>query len=229
MRVLNKKKTSFSITIIVLVIGIGLVAYGVWGLAQRHVKTNDPHPKIETETITRSIDRPAETALDEVCEDYEVEPKYPERLHIPAAGSSGCIERVGLDEIGAIAVPSSIYTAGWYVDSALPGQPGLSIIDGHISGYYNENGIFQNLHKLRAGDEFTVELGSGELLRYKVTSARSVPLKEAAKAMMERDTAIESQLNLITCGGNYDQKKKLYDQRVIITSKLLETTASASQ
>ena len=204
-----------------LAVGLGLIACGVWGLFERHEVTQDPQPKIETETITMTIEKPAETPLDDACSEYKVESKYPERLNISVIGSSGCIERVGLNDVGAVAVPSSIYTAGWYVDSALPGQPGLSIIDGHISGYYNENGIFQKLHMLRAGDTYTVELGSGDVLHYEVTSVQSVSLKEAAKAMMTREESIKSQLNLVTCGGRYDETTKLFDQRVIVTSKLI--------
>lgn len=82
------------------------------------------------------------------------------------------------------------------------------------------------LYKLRTGDEFTIELGNSDILRYQVTNVRSVLLEGAAEAMMERDLAIESQLNLITCGGNYDKKTKLYDKRIIVTSKLIATGSS---
>lgn len=218
----SKSKKIFSISLVatLLIIGLALLAYSIWQIMPRYVATNDPHPTIEKKVITKSIDRPNETSPKDACDTYKVDAPYPERIKIPAISASGCIERVGLDEKGAIAVPSNIHTAGWYVDSVLPGQPGLSVIDGHISGYYNTDGIFQKLYKLREGDEFTVTLGDGKILHYTVTGIQAVPVANAIKALMSRDPTIKSQLNLITCGGKYDQKTKQYERRVIVTSKL---------
>jgi LPXTG-site transpeptidase (sortase) family protein len=103
-----------------------------------------------------------------------------------------------------------------------PGEPGLSVIDGHISGIYNTDGIFQHLDKLKNGDTFTVTLGSGKRLTYSVYDNRSVPVGEAVAALLRQDAGVKSQLNLITCGGQYNKASDSYDHRVIVSAKLVE-------
>ncbi len=132
-----------------------------------------------------------------------------------------CIERGGVDQTSAIAVPDNMYMTGWYVNSVLPGQPGLRVIDGPISGIYDVNAVFRHLENLQAGDMFSITLGSGKVLQYKVYREQSVPLNDAVKVPLAKDAAVTSQLNLITCGGQYNKDTKLYDHRIIVSAQLL--------
>jgi len=45
---------------------------------------------------------------------------------------------------------------------------------------------------------------------------------EAAENMLVAKQNIDRQLNLITCGGNFDSDTREYSERVIVTSKLIE-------
>lgn len=206
---------------ITAIIALGLLTYGGFGLWQRYHATHNPPSVITKTVITHSTDTPNETKPDDACAKYKVDSAYPERIDILAINTGGCITRVGIDQYDAIAVPDNIYTAAWYVKSALPGQPGLSVIDGHVSGRYNTDAIFQNLGRLKKGDEFTITLGSGRVLRYSVFKQQSVPLNIAVNVLLAKDPQAFSQLNLVTCGGNYDRATKLYDHRVIVSAELL--------
>lgn len=208
----------------VLVTALSFLVYGGWGLWQYHTATHTPPRVIANKIITHSTDTPSEAKPTDACAIYVATNGQPERINIPSAGVNGCIEQVGIDQYGAIAVPSNIYMAGWYVKSALPGQKGLSVIDGHISGRYKEDAIFQHLQKLKTGATFTVKLGGGKDLRYEVRTVRTVQLKDSADVLLAKDPNITSQLNLITCAGKYDQSTKIYDHRVIVSAALIEPT-----
>lgn len=202
-------------------IAIGLIVYGGYGLWQYYHATHAQNPQITNEVITQSTSTPSETKPTDACAKYKVGDQYPERLSIPSITVDACIEQVGIDQHGAIAVPDNIYTVAWYVHSVLPGQPGLSVIDGHISGTYNTDAVFQHLSQIKVGSTFTVTMGSGTVYTYKVYDNTSIPLAAAATELLRKDTNVPSELNIITCGGKYDKNTKLYDHRIIIRSELV--------
>jgi len=209
--------------IIIVILGaFAAIGYGVWQLWLRHQATNNPNPVVSTQTVTHSTDTPDETKPTEACANYKAAPQNPERISIPSLQVEGCIESVGIDQHGAVAVPTNIHVAGWFVDSARPGEPGLSIIDGHINGNFTNDGIFQHLDTLKQGEVFTVKKGDGTELRYETVSVRSVPLDEAAKVLFTHDATIKSQLNRITCGGKWNEKIQQFDHRIIATAKLID-------
>lgn len=207
--------------LLVAVVGVGLFAYGGQGFLKQYHATHNPHPTITKTIITHSNDTPDETKPTDACTAYRAAPTHPERIDISSINAHGCIEQVGINQKGAIAVPDNIYAAAWYVNSVLPGHPGLSVILGHISGRYNVDGIFQHLDQLKAGDSFTVTLGSGKLLHYRVFRTQSIPTDDAVRTLLTKDPITASQLNLITCGGHYDKAAKLYDHRIIVSAALL--------
>lgn len=221
--VLHVRKNSVRrnlLIVLLLCVAFGCIGYGVYGIWRAYHATHESHPVLTDKTITYSTDQPSETKPTEACSEYTTEDALPERIAIPSIGVNGCVLKVGIDQHNAIAVPDNIYAAGWYVRSVLPGQPGLSVIDGHISGQYNIDAIFQHLSKLKEGDTFTVTLGSGKVLTYEIYATQSVPLDEAAEVLLTKDPAVTSQLNLITCGGQYDKASKLYDHRIIVSATL---------
>lgn len=221
----NKKSKSwrFILSSVATVVAFGLIAYGGWGLWQYWHTTHDQPQTITQTVITHSTDTPNETNPTTACTNYKVADNHPKRIHIPALDVSGCITKVGVDQHGAIAAPDNIYTAGWYINSALPGQPGLSIIDGHLSGRYKKDAIFQHLNKLKKGETFTVTLGNDKVLKYQVFNVKTVSLDNAIDTLLAKDPNISSQLNLITCGGSYDKTTQQYNRRVIVSAKLLST------
>jgi len=218
----GKRKEQALLALVVALVGLCLVTYGTKELWRRYRITHTPHPTLTKVVITHSTDTPSETPPTDACANYRVAPSYPKRIDLPSIDAGGCIEQVSIDQYGQIAVPTNIYTAAWYVKSVLPGQPGLSIIDGHISGRYNTDGIFEHLDRLKPGDTFTVTLGDGTVLSYRVFKEQSVPLNQAVDTLLTKDSNVTaSQLNLITCSGQYNKSTKLYDHRTIVSAELL--------
>ncbi len=200
--------------LVICFIIVGITGYTVW--RDRHIQTIIQ----PSEIITFSTDTPVETPPIKQSYRWKGKPDEPKFIRLPSIGTEGFIQNVGVDQNKQIAVPNNIYFAGWFVDSVRPGQKGLSIIDGHVDGRENE-GIFKRLSNLEKGDRFDIELGDGSTRQFKVRSIDVVPTEQAANYLFSQDPAVVHQLNLITCGGNYNAEAGGYDQRIIVTSELV--------
>lgn len=75
---------------------------------------------------------------------------------------------------------------------------------------------------MKKGDTFTIEFGDGSTKQFKVTGVTTVDTKDAPNVLFSQNLKATSQLNLITCGGNFDRSSRLYDKRVIVSSELVQ-------
>lgn len=181
---------------------------------------HSPKPASSTNS-TGTYEIPAESPIDPAQYKWTGDPDEPRHISLPTIQGGGFIQKVGINASNQIEAPDNIYIAGWYRDSKKPGAAGLSIIDGHVGGP-TKGGIFKQLQTLQAGDEFTVESGSGVKLHYNVMNVVTVNLDDALNMLFSQDPKTKSQLNLITCGGNFDKGSQQYDKRVIVTASLLD-------
>jgi LPXTG-site transpeptidase (sortase) family protein len=90
--------------------------------------------------------------------------------------------------------------AGWHFSSALPGQPGNTVISGHRNIYTE---VFRYLDALRLGDEIVLVAGAERYL-YRVTEmhvVQEIGVSESVRAQNARWIAPSSdvRLTLITC------------------------------
>lgn len=200
---------------------IALLVYGVYGLVRRENTINQDVPVIETELITESVAEPSESLPEEACRDYKVAADMPRRIIIPSLNISGCIQRVGIDQENNIAVPTNIHLAGWYADSAIPGESGVSIVAGHVLGRYLD-AIFAKLNQLPVGEIIEIEMGDLSIRRFEVKSIDNYDLASADKEIFASTDGIEKQLNLITCSGEYDDQERTYKDRLLVRAQLLE-------
>lgn len=206
--------------IVLLVVGSALVALGGLQLSMRYKALHQPFDAgTLTKTVTVSTPSPSENKVS-IHDTYTVAAYHPKILRIPQIGVEHLIQKVDVDQHNDIAAPVNVHVAGWYVKSAIPGTPGVSIIDGHVAGRY-ASGVFKDLHKLKPGDEFSIEFGNGASKRFAVLSIREVTATEADTALFNKDPAVESQLTLITCSGAYDTQSATYKNRTIVYSTLL--------
>lgn len=200
--------------------GLAFVCFGVFGLWQRYHATHGVSKVKPTATISHSASKPDETPVD--ASTYAVPADQPRRIIIASAGIDGLIQKVAVDQHNAIAVPSNVHLAGWYTAGAKPGDQGLSIIDGHVQGYYTA-GIFKTLDKVKAGDTVKVEYGNHSQRQFQVVDSKTVSNQQADTALYERLPDVQSQLTLITCGGMYDKSAGEYSSRIIVRTKSLDS------
>ena len=96
-----------------------------------------------------------------------------------------------------MATPGNINLTGWFDRSSRPGQKGLSVIVGHVSGW-TAKGAFYSLDKLKAGDIVTIVLGNDSSVKYKVVDINIVNTDKAASYLFNTLESTSSELNLIT-------------------------------
>lgn len=189
-----------------LVVAVTLVAVGVRGFWDRH------------EAVTRTqASGGSPVGLDESpmpLEECTAAADEPKSISLGSLNVEGCIERVGATR-GQIDSPENIHVAGWFDQSALPGDAGLSIIDGHSSGRYTD-GIFNRIDQFDPGSIFTVEYGDGSIRRFEVTSVQSHPVSATMERLYADANQQQANLALITCGGDYDAARHSYDKRVVV-------------
>lgn len=172
-----------------------------------------------SKTITYTTNTPSERkTLPADTPDYNVPVNHPRVISIPSIQASGFVQPIGVDGQRRMAVPTNINFAGWYVRSTLPGQPGVSIINGHVSGRY-QAGIFKNLQKLRAKDVILVQRGDRSWLTYHVTSTSLFDAGDKEALFIKR-TDDAAELHLVTCGGAYNKINHSYEQRVLVVATL---------
>jgi Sortase domain len=205
-----------------LFLGAILVLLGIYSLNPWYRAT-----QIEVETskvlqvdtiVNESTKEPGETPIPVKDNEYLVPADQPRAIHIANLNIVSYIQKVGIDKEKRIAVPTNIHVAGWFTGSVKPGDPGLSIIDGHYGGRYS-NGIFYDLHTLEPGNTFSVEFGDKSKRGFIVKTVVEVSKEQAQEILYKRDNSIVSQLNLITCGGEYDNQARTYNDRVIVVAE----------
>lgn len=171
-----------------------------------------------------STERPTRSAFAQ----HQVAPKEPRYIYIPKIGVKAMVKQVGLTEDGALGAPANIYNTAWYSGSAKPGQPGATVIDGHVS-YWRDEGVFADLDQLTKGDLVKIERGDGAKLTYKVVAKQVYPYDhvDMQKALSPIGSA-RTGLNLITCTGQVVGDSNNFNQRLVVFTKLVESTADSS-
>lgn len=202
--------------LVMLVVGVLLiVAAGLLIMVYK----NNKKPASEPENITYSTDTPDESKANADNYNWHGGPNDPRKIRIQKIGVDAYVQRASVDQNNKVAVPNNVHLAGWFVNSQQPGQNGLAIIAGHVTGKTTD-GVFKNIGKMDAGDEFEVELGSGEVKRYKVIETQQVKESESANILFSQNPKVKSQVNLITCGGSFNKSTNQYDDRIIVSGEL---------
>lgn len=208
----KRKKLCYLAALVVAILVAVLLITSPWSKSSPKATSKEP-------LITYSTDKPSESKKEADNYNWRGGPEDPKRIRISKLGVDAFIQKAGVDQNKQVAVPNNVHLASWFADSQRPGQKGLSVIDGHVSGVTTD-GVFKKLKTLAAGDSFQVELGSGKVLNYKVLE--TVELKEADSAsyLFSQKPTVTSQVNLITCGGSFNRAANQYENRVIVAAEL---------
>ncbi|KKT49268.1 MAG: Sortase (Surface protein transpeptidase) [Candidatus Collierbacteria bacterium GW2011_GWC2_44_18] len=140
-------------------------------------------------------------------------PALPVRLIIPSIKVDTTIQYVGINSEGEMATPSSAYEVGWYKLGTIPGEAGNAVIAGHFDDKDGDPGVFANLSKLTKGDRLYVENNQGEQIKFSVREIRVAKPGYAEEIFASSDSA---HLNLVTCGGVWNNNDKSYSERLLV-------------
>jgi LPXTG-site transpeptidase (sortase) family protein len=139
----------------------------------------------------------------------------PARLRIPAIDlTTPPLEQLGRAADKSIALPTRPELAGWFKGGPRPGQPGPSVIIGHVD-WDHSAAVFFRLREMKPGESVYVDRADGSTGEFRVTQ-----VKQVAKSDFPTDEVyapdLAPSLRLITCGGNFDYRTHNYLDNVIV-------------
>lgn len=126
-------------------------------------------------------------------------PAAPRRISIPAVGVDAGVDPVGRTPTG-IQVPA-VGRAGWYRDGPRPGEPGRSVVIGHLDSS-NGPGLFALLPGVANGTEVSLMDARGVKHEYAIVGKAQVE-KSKFPAQAVYGPSSRPVLVLVTCGGPY--------------------------
>jgi hypothetical protein len=198
---------------VLLILG-GFLTLGVAILAQKHAPQPSPS---------------AAGAIGPAAHGPWLRRSLPVSVNIPAIGVDAKLESMGVNADGTMQVPAletSSGEAGWYKYSATPGQPGTSVIEGHVDSYTGP-AVFFRLGALVPGDMIEVTLADGTTAIFRVTGVRQYLKSHYPAETIYRATGYAA-LRLITCGGNFDFATGHYLSSTVVFASLVSARPTAA-
>lgn len=227
----RRKLTSFTawqFYVSFVVFAIGFAVFGatvsIRNWHNDHVSRTHAAQKIAAASIANNgaqttDDAPSVVAPStDAIKEYIVPADAPRYIDIPRLGVHARVLSVGLARDGSIATPGNVHDAAWYTGSVKPGQAGTALIDGHVSSW-SSRGVFYNLTLLAAGDTFSVELGDGTVVQYRVvkTAVYDAALVDMSAVLSSIEPNMNA-LNLISCTGDVIDGTNDFSERIVVFS-----------
>ncbi len=221
----SKKKPRRVVVVVLSVCWLLLIGYTGFYLYVNFIQTKDINSSSGQTVASHEVDETEVTQ--EKKDDYQVpNPSFPRYLSIPSLKISNArVVQIGtIKNTGQLDSPKSIYDAGWYTKSGLPGAgKGAVLIDGHNGGP-TKGGIFENLGSLSKGSEIIIERGDGQRITYQVVDNREMSVEDinnesnplGMKTMLNSMDPKKEGLNMITCVGDWDYAKNTFNKRVML-------------
>lgn len=203
-----------------LILYLVIIIIAAVGFTFSRLSKKDDQSKNSEPVITYSTATPDESKKNADNYTWKGTADEPKKIRIDSLAVDAFVQKAGVDQNNQVAVPNNVHLASWFANSVKPGNLGLAIIDGHVSGKTTD-GVFKNLKKLTKDQTFSIELGSGKTLQYKVLETVELKESEAANYLFSQKPTVKSQLNLITCGGNFNRAANQYENRIIVAAELV--------
>ncbi len=151
-------------------------------------------------------------------------PSRPVRIQIPAIGVSSTVQPIGLTKRGRLAVPQPgphLNQAAWFESSPTPGQPGPSIIEGHVDSEQGPS-VFFKLGDVRPGDHIRVTRKDGVTAVFTVNAVRDFKKKSFPTSVVYGGDLSTPQLRLITCS-DFDRSIRHHVGNEVVFAHLTKT------
>ena len=138
----------------------------------------------------------------------------PAVIRIPAIGVDAPMTPLGLEDDGALEAPRDFAVVGWYEAGPEPGDPGATVVAGHVDSY-DGPAVFYRLRELVAGNEVRVVGADGVEAVYTVTRIEQYP-KDTFPTNEVYAASDRSTLRLVTCGGDFDEAERSYKDNIVV-------------
>lgn len=149
-------------------------------------------------------------------------PSPPVSISIEAIGVESRVIELGKAPDGTLEVPQpgpDLDKAAWFNLSPTPGQPGPSVIEGHVSTDEGGPSIFFELADLRPGDKISVTRRDGTTVVFTVDALREFPKSRFPTQLVYGGDLGRPTLRLITCS-NFDPEVGGHTGNLVVFSHL---------
>lgn len=143
----------------------------------------------------------------------------PVRVRIPQIGVDADVIDLGLRDDGTLEVPSNFAETGWYTGRSVSGEPGPSVVVGHVDSKSGP-AVFYHLDDLEAGHTIEIHRSDGSVAFFRVSSSVLVDKDEFPTDQVYGSTD-EPTLRLITCGGDFNSSVRSYEGNLIVFAEHL--------
>ncbi|MGO4807825.1 class F sortase [Arthrobacter sp. 2MCAF15] len=163
------------------------------------------------------------TAVRSPAPDAALPASTPVSVEVPSIGVNSTLLQLGKQANGEVATPPGEpgSPAGWYTNSAAPGQAGSAVILGHVNSTKSPIGVFYRLHELAPGQAITVTRSDHTAAVFTVDKV-DVYRKANFPTVEVYKNADRPELRLITCGG-YDPATGQYLDNTVVYAHLTST------
>ena len=148
----------------------------------------------------------------------------PVRVAASSIGVDAPVDPLGLTPTGAMEVPTDFARVGWYQGSAAPGDPGVSVLAGHLDDA-DGPAVFFKLERLKPGEQIEVQRSDGTTARFAVTDVKVFP-KQRFPTDQVFGTAAGPGLRLVTCIGRFDRKRSTYLDNLVVFATPIDPVAA---
>ena len=124
----------------------------------------------------------------------------PERISIPAAGSSGPVERMGVEH-GELQIPPP-GRAGWFAGGPRPGELGRAVIVSHVDSKEGP-ALFYSLLQQPRGSRISVRDRRGRRPAASPSCAGARSRRATSRPARSTGRRARPMLVLVTCGGPF--------------------------
>jgi LPXTG-site transpeptidase (sortase) family protein len=141
----------------------------------------------------------------------------PTSVAIPAVELDLPVRPMGVDSVGAMALPDTVNALSWYKFGSAPTDEGATVIAGHIDTKSEGIGPLSTLKNLSKDDLIRVTVGK-QTVEYRIEDVRQV-----SKSLLDLEALFRrsgpSRLHLVTCGGTYDRDRGGYQANLVVVAK----------
>jgi hypothetical protein len=176
-----------------------------------------PDEPVADPTATPAVSSPAvrDASLDSLAAPATIPPA---RLVIPDLGIDATVDAVGVQPDGAMVIPASPTSVGWYRYGSAPADPaGNTVIAGHVATREDGPGALARLVEAQPGMRVEVADPDGTVHAYEVAGREAI-VKEALP--VDEIFAREGRplLVLVTCGGEYIPELRSHRDNIVVTA-----------
>ncbi|GAA3560754.1 class F sortase [Amycolatopsis ultiminotia] len=135
-------------------------------------------------------------------------------------GSEARLRRTEVTADGVLPIPRGLGDAAWW-GARLGAEQGAAVLSGHVN-WAGAKGPFDDLWRVRTGDNVSVVDSSGGRWLYRVTGAVTLGKEQLpAQAPQWFVQTGPHRLVLVTCGGDYVGGTEGYDENRLVTAALV--------